>query len=134
MRRDQLLLVQTGAAALDAIEVLVDLVGAVEGNLHERVRWKRVEGDGGEAVVQDVLPRLVARGDEADGGGVDAEGGDGLDDVDDRGPGADADVFGGGVEVVVHRADGGVAFRGLDVHGREGALGEYEGGEDGSGE
>lgn len=123
MRRHQLLLVQTGAAALDAVQILVDLVRAIEGDFHQHVARQRVECDGRQAVVQDVLPRLVASRHEADGAGVDAQRRDGFDDVHDCGARADADVFGSGVEVVVHGADGGVALCSLYVHGCGGGGG-----------
>jgi len=58
---------------------------------------------------------LVARWDEGDVGGVDAEGLDGFDDVDDCAAGSDADEAGLGVEVVFYGAVGGVAFCGFDV-------------------
>jgi hypothetical protein len=56
---------------------------------------------------------LVARGDEADGGVC---GGFfyGLDDVDDGGTGADADVGGIWVKVVFDSLLRGAAFRGFD--------------------
>ena len=131
MRRDQLLLVQAGAPALDAVQVLVDLVRAVEGDLHQRAGRQRVEGDRREAVGQDVLPRLVARRHEADGRRVDAQLGDGLHHVHDRRAGPDPNVPRRGVEVLRHGALGGVALRGLDVHG--GGQGKRGGG-DGGGE
>ena len=76
---------------------------------------------------------LVARGHEVDAAGVDAEVGDGFDDVDDGRAGADADVAERGVEMVGDGADGGVAFGGFDV-GHWGGLGVEEIAEMGSAE
>ena len=39
----EFLLVETGAAAFDAVEVVVDLVGAIEGDVDEGVAGERVE-------------------------------------------------------------------------------------------
>ena len=135
MRRHQLLLIQAGAPTLDAIQILVDLVRAVEGDLHQGAGGQGVERDGCEAVVQDVLARLVARGHEAHVRRVEPQLRDGLDHVHDRRTAADADVARGGVEVVRHGAVGGVAFGGFDVHGGGvGVGGRKEGGGGGGGE
>lgn len=121
---DQLLLEEAGAAALYAVELGVDLVCAVEGDVEHGVVGEGVEGHGGQAGFDDDLARLVAGGDEADGG----VGGDlfyGFDDVDDGGAGADADVGGRGVEVVLDGLLGGGAFGGLDgCVGHGGRAGE----------
>lgn len=122
---DELLLEEAGAAALYAVELGVDLVGAVEGDVEDGVFGEAVEGDRGEARFDDDLARLVARGDEADGGVV-GDFLDGLDDVDDGGAGADADVGGGRVEVVLDGLLGGGALRRLDGgvgHGGGGGRG-----------
>ncbi len=37
LHRDQFLLIQTGAPALDAVQILVHLVGAVEGDVQQHV-------------------------------------------------------------------------------------------------
>jgi hypothetical protein len=62
--RHQFLLEQTGAAALDAVEVGVDFVGAVEGDFDLRRRWERVEGDGRQACFLDLFAAVPACGDE----------------------------------------------------------------------
>ena len=115
MRSHQFLLVQACAAALYAIQVIVDLVRAVEGDVEEGVGGKGVEGDGGEARADDDLAGLVAGGHETDGLRGDVEGADGVYDVDDCRAGADANVGEGGGEVVCDCADGGGAFGGFDV-------------------
>lgn len=111
--RHQLLLEKTRTTPLDAVELCVDLVRAVEGDVEDGVLGEAVEGDGGQTGLDDDLARLVARGDEADGG-VGGELLDGVDDVDDGGAGADADVGGRGVEVVFDGLLGGCALGGLD--------------------
>ena len=89
--RNQFLLEQAGAAALDAIEVLVDLVGAVERHVQHRVLGQRVERDGRQPSFRNHLPRLVPRRHEADVR-VRAAFFDRLDHVDDGCAGPDAYV------------------------------------------
>lgn len=117
---NELLLEQTSTAALDEVEVLVDLVSAVKGN---------VEGDGDTTIDGGPLVevgQLQAGGaDEALGlasGGDKGHAGvklgpladDGLDDVDDGAAGADADVLVLGEEVVIDGLVGGLLLGRLD--------------------
>jgi len=92
--RHQLLLIQTRASSLDAVQILVDLVRAIERHVQQDVVGEAIEGDGGEAVFENILPGLIAGGDEADAGGVVVERDDGFEHVDDGGAAADADVGG----------------------------------------
>ena len=89
--RNQLLLEQAGAAALDAVEVLVDLVGAVERHVQHRVLGQRVERDGRQPGFHNHLPRLIPRRHEADVR-VRAALFDRLDHIDDGRAGPDAYV------------------------------------------
>lgn len=89
--RNQLLLEQAGAAALDAVEVLVNLVGAVKRHVQHCVLGQRVERDGRQPSFHNHLPRLIPRRHEADVR-VRAALFDRLDHVDDGCARPDADV------------------------------------------
>lgn len=123
-------MVETGSAALDAIEILVDFVRAVKGHVDEGVFGQRVEFDVFELGLDDHLAGLVPGGNEVDlRDAVVLQGLDGFDDVDDGAAGPDAHVLGRGVEVVRHGAAGGVAFGRFDVGHGEGSGGEWGGSE-----
>ena len=66
MRRHQLLLIQARPAAFDAIQILVDLVGAVKRHIQQDALGQRIEGDRCKAGFDNDLAGLVARWYEAD--------------------------------------------------------------------
>ena len=116
VRRHQLFLIETRAPALDAIQFLIHLVCAVEGDVDQCVWWQGVEFDVPQPGRVEYLPRLVACGHEEGVREVVArgQGADGVDDVDDCAAAADPDVGWGQREVVCDGADGGGAFGGFD--------------------
>lgn len=116
---NELLLEQTSTATLDKVEVLIDLVGAVKGN---------VEGDrdaiDGRPLVQ-VGQLQTSSADETLGLASGRNKGhatvklgsladNGLDDVDDGAAGADADILVLGEEVVIDGLVGGLLLGRLD--------------------
>ena len=57
---------QTRAASFDAVQFRVHFVGTIERNIQHYLVRQRVEGDRGEAGLDDDLTALVPGGDEAD--------------------------------------------------------------------
>lgn len=133
LQRDDFLLEQTGPAAFDQVEFVIDLVRAVEGNIQLRALGEHIEVDGVQSGGQDQLFGLEARGDEFGLRGVEARLLDGLDDVDDGAAAADSDplgIFG----IVVFDGDlAGSALCGFDVghDGCEAGTAGWETGEEG---
>lgn len=136
-RGHELLLEEAGAAALDAVELGVDLVGAVEADVQHGVAGQRVEGDGHQAGLLDDLARVPAGRHEpvhvALGRRVGLEEVlDGFDAVDDGAAAADADEAVLAAEVVLDGAEGGLALCALDrvelFRGRgDGVVGGHDG-------
>ena len=91
LHSDKLLLEETGTTALDAVQVIVDLVGAVECDVQHGTRGDSVKLDGRQTSADNQLARLVTRGHIAGVGGIDTESLDSLDDVDDSRTAANAD-------------------------------------------
>lgn len=134
--RDQLLLEQASTTALDAVQLVVDLVGTVKGNIEHDVLGQAVKAHGHEAGLLNDLSRLETGGDEEDVTAVRGRGFgqavlDGLDTVDDGAAGADSDKLHLGVEVVGNGTVCGLAlglFNHVDGSGSDGRGGGCGGG------
>lgn len=113
---DKLFLEETGSAALDAVEFIVNLVRAVKGHVDQGAAGKRVELDIFEAGFNDQLAGLVACWHEEDvGDAVVFQCLDGLNYVNDGATRADAHILGRGVEVVINGFDCSVALCSFNV-------------------
>lgn len=60
VRRNELLLVQARATTFNTVQLFVDLIGAVETDVHQRIGRQGIECQWREASIDDQLPRLVA--------------------------------------------------------------------------
>lgn len=130
LHRHDLLLEKARSSALDQVQVVVHLVGAIERDVQHGAVGQRVELDGGQPRVDDELLGLVARGHVFGGRGVDAQLLDRLDDVDDGGAAADADVLGVLGVVVLDGDPSGSALGCLDVGDGGHGVGVRSGGRD----
>lgn len=119
LHSDDLLLEQACTAALDAVQILVNLIRAIERYVEDGAQRNAVVLNSGQSGTDDQLLGLVTGGDVLCGGGVNAEALDGLDDVHDRRTAANTDPAG---------ILGVVLFNG-DLGG--GALGCFDGGHGG---
>lgn len=116
---DQLLLEQTSTTTLDAVQVVVDLVGTIKGNIQHDVLGQTVESHRHQASLLNDLSRLEASRDEED---VAATLGrvlgqavlNSLDTIDNCASGTNSDELHLGVEVVCDGAVGGLALGLLD--------------------
>lgn len=115
---DELLLEETGASALDQVQVLVDLVGAIKGHVqghalavHDGALVEVGEIQAGGA---DETLGLATGGDKGHGPvELGALGDDGIDDVDDGAARADADEAVLGEEMLVDSLEGSGLLGGL---------------------
>ena len=109
-------MVETGPTSFNAIQLIVDLVRAIEGDINKGFLWEGVELNILQPGLNDDLAGLVTGWDELDvGGAVVFKGLYSFDHVDNCAAGADTNVFRGGIEVIRYGANGCVAFGGLDV-------------------
>jgi len=116
---DQLLLEQASTTTLDAVQVVVDLVSTVKGNIEHDIFGQTVETHGHQASLLNDLSRLETGGDEEDvatilGRALGQTVLDSLNTVDDCASRANADKLHIRVEVVGDGAVGGLALSLLD--------------------
>lgn len=112
----KLFLVQTRPTTLDAVELIVHFVRSVKGNVHEGIFGERVERDVFQSRFDDRPAGLIAGGNKVNlGDAVVLEGLYGFNDVNNRTARTDANISRRGIEMVGHRADGGIAFGSFNI-------------------
>lgn len=122
--RHDLLLEKTQSTALDEVQLVIYLVGAIKCHVQQLVLGDLLEGEGGQAGAVDEGLGALAGGDELDlaAAGFGGLVFDGIDDVLDGAAGADADVGEGEVEILVDGLLGGGLFGLLDEVGGHGGV------------